>query len=135
MRPEEETVDYLYAFFQSAYHMRDWLVNSGGTSRAEADGIVAASRCLKLCRAVCNGSKHFALDQERHTAARIGLVREYVPPPPGSSTSGTRPTMLAFQDHDGYVEFVPIKELLHDCMTTWQEFCERINQTTRDADR
>jgi hypothetical protein len=50
-------------------------------------------------------------------------MREYVPPLTGDSDGGTRPTVLAFQDRDGYVEFVPIGKLLHDCMTVWREFC------------
>lgn len=58
----EEAIDFLYAFFQSAYHMRDWLQHSGAASKASLDAPMSANRCLKLCRDVCNGSKHFVLD-------------------------------------------------------------------------
>jgi len=134
IRADEEIVDFLYAFFHAAFHLRDWLVNSGGVSRREIDAVFTANRCLGFCRDICNGSKHFALDPKRHDTARIGLIRAYVPPLPGSSTSGTRPTMLAFQDHDGYVRFVPIDELLRDCMTAWREFCGHLTQTAQDTD-
>jgi hypothetical protein len=113
----------LYAFFQSAYHLRDWLLNSGGASKAEIEALFADSPCLRFCADVCNGSKHFVLDPKRHTTARIGRMLEYVPPLPGSDVDGMRPTVLAFQDHGGYVDFVPIDGLLRDCTTTWQQFC------------
>jgi hypothetical protein len=119
---EEDIVDFLYAFFQSAYHLRDWIVKGGSASNAELKKLFADNRCLELCSDVCNASKHLVLDS-RHATARIGLMREYVPPLPGDSASGTRPTLLAFQDRDGYVEFVPIGELLNDCMTVWRDFC------------
>jgi hypothetical protein len=121
--PEAEIVDFLYAFFQSAYHLRDWLLNSGGASKAEIEALFADSPCLRFCADVCNGSKHFVLDPKRHTTARIGRMLEYVPPLPGSDVDGMRPTVLAFQDHGGYVDFVPIDGLLRDCTTTWQQFC------------
>jgi hypothetical protein len=122
--PEDEIVDFLYAFFQSAYHMRDWLEKSGGSSKEALDELMESSRCLKLCRDVCNGSKHFALKPQRsNDVARIGLMREYVPPPPGGHAGRTRPSLLAFQNHAGQVEFRRIDELIDECLTTWQKFC------------
>jgi hypothetical protein len=122
--PEAEIVDFLYAFFQAAYHMRDWLLKSGGASEGEVKALFADNRCLGFCRDVCNGSKHFEL-AEHHDTARIGLMREYVPPRPGDDSDGgsSRPSLLSFQDRDGYVDFVAIDELLRDCLTTWQAFC------------
>ena len=119
---EENILDYLYAFFQSAYHLRDWLVKAGAASNAELKSLFGDNPCLELCCDVCNASKHLVLDS-RHTTARIGLMREYVPPPTRDGASGSRPTLLAFQDRDGHVEFVPIGQLLNDCMTVWRAFC------------
>jgi hypothetical protein len=123
--PEAEIVDFLYAFFQSAYHLRDWLIKSPGVPPSELKVLFDAHRCLRLCDDIANASKHFVLDR-RHETARIGLMREYVPPAPGSSTGGSRPVMLAFQDRKGSVEFVSIADLLNECMRAWREYCVSI---------
>jgi hypothetical protein len=44
----EEAIDFLYAFFQSAYHMRDWLQHSGAASKASLDALMSANRCLNV---------------------------------------------------------------------------------------
>jgi hypothetical protein len=66
----------VYAFFQAAYHLRDWLQNSGATTQKALDDLMARTPALKLCRDVCNGSKHFALDLRRTTTDHIQLMRE-----------------------------------------------------------
>lgn len=120
----EEAIDFLYAFFQSSYHMRDWLQNSGAASRTSLDALMSANRCLRLCRDLCNGSKHFALDPRRSKTNHIGLMREYVPPPVGQSGGpSSRPRLLAFESHEGKVEFAYVDELMAGCVAAWQEFC------------
>lgn len=86
----EEAIDFLYAFFQSAYHMRDWLQNSGAASKASLDALMSANHSLQLCRDVCNGSKHFSLDSRRSKTDHIGLMREYVPPQVGQTMGSSR---------------------------------------------
>lgn len=90
-----EAIDFLYAFFQSTYHLRDWLHNSGSASRASLDALMTANHSLGLCRDLCNGTKHFALDPRRSKTRQIGLMHEYVDPPAGQSTGGSsRPRLL-----------------------------------------
>jgi len=119
----EEAIDFLYAFFQSAYHMRDWLQNSGAASKASLDALMSANHSLQLCRDVCNGSKHFALDPKRSKTDHIGLMREYVPPRVGQTTGSSRPCLLVFEGRDGGIEFKRIDELMTDCLSAWQAFC------------
>ncbi len=119
----EEATDFLYAFFQSAYHIRDWLQNSGAASKASLDALMSANHSLQLCRDVCNGSKHFALDPRRGKTDHIGLMREYVPPQVGQSTGSSRPRLLVFESRDGGIEFKYIDELIAECLATWQGFC------------
>jgi hypothetical protein len=120
----DEAIDFLYAFFQAAYHMRDWLQNSGAASRTSLDALMSTNHCLKLCRDLCNGSKHFVLDSRRSKTNHIGLMREYVPPPVGQSEgASSRLRLLAFESHEGEVEFAYIDELMADCVAAWQEFC------------
>jgi hypothetical protein len=39
----DDAIDFLYAFFQASYHMRDWLQNSGAASWLNSGG---RRRCL-----------------------------------------------------------------------------------------
>jgi hypothetical protein len=124
---EHDAIDFLYAFFQAAYHMRDWLQNSGAASQAQLDALMASNRCLKLCRDICNGSKHFALDPKRSKTDHIGLLREYVPPSPSSDReASSRPSLLAFVNHAGDVEFSRVDELMAECLAAWHTFCAEL---------
>jgi hypothetical protein len=124
--PEAETIDTLYAFFQAAYHMRDWLRNSGAASQAQLKSLMD-NESLELCRALCNGSKHFVLNPKQHPKTNhIGLLREYVPPPrPGDrdGMSNSRPSLLAFVDRQGNINYRRIDELMAECLAAWQTFC------------
>jgi hypothetical protein len=104
--------------------MRDWLQNSGATSRASLDALMSTNRSLKLCRDVCNGSKHFVLDPRRSKTDHIGLMHEYVSSPVGQSErASSRPRLLAFESRKGEVEFAYVDKLMADCLAAWQKFC------------
>jgi hypothetical protein len=123
----DDAIDFLYASFQTAYHMRDWLQNSGAASQAQLDALMASNRCLKLCSDVCNGSKHFVLDPKRSKTDHIGLLREYIPPSlTGDHEASSRPSLLAFVNHAGDVEFRRVEELMAECLAAWQTFCAEL---------
>ncbi len=67
----DDAVDFLYAFFQAAYHLRDWVLKSGVASQATLDQLFHETPALGFCRDVCNGSKHLILDTT-HKTARAG---------------------------------------------------------------
>ena|SRR5690242_7130714 len=115
--------DFVYAFCQSAYHLRDWLQKSGGATKAELDELMNETQALKLCRDVCNGSKHFALDRKRTKTERIGLMREYVPPITKDEIASTRPRLFVFEGQDGSIQMIDIGELMNECVVAWREFC------------
>jgi hypothetical protein len=41
--PSADELDFLLAFFESAYHLRDWLVETKAVSNVEVDGYVASN--------------------------------------------------------------------------------------------
>jgi hypothetical protein len=47
---EQRPEDYVYALCQNAYHLRDWLQNSGAASQRDLDELMARTPALKLCR-------------------------------------------------------------------------------------
>ena len=123
---EQHPEDYVYAFCQNAYHLRDWLQNSGAASQRDLDELMARTPALKLRRDVCNGSKHFVLDQRRTSTDHIGLMREYVPPPVTDREPGERLRLLTVEGQDGSVNFFEIEDLLEQCVGAWRDFCRGI---------
>lgn len=114
--------DFVYAFCQSAYHLRDWLQKSEAASQADLDDLMRRTPALALCRDVCNGSKHLALDPSRTNTDHIGLMREYVPPISAGDKGSSRPRLFVFEGKDDSVEMVDIRELMSDCVGAWVAF-------------
>jgi hypothetical protein len=115
--------DYLYAFFQAAFHLKDWLANSGTVDRTTLNGLIKGSRPLGLCRDVCHGSKHFAIRSKWTDTDRLALMREYVPPPSEGGEPGERLRLIAVVGKDDSVNYFPIAELMDDCVEAWRDFC------------
>lgn len=59
-RTPADAEDYLYAFFQNCYHLRDWLL--GTYSQDAIDDFLKSTLPMRICRDVANLTKHFALD-------------------------------------------------------------------------
>jgi hypothetical protein len=115
--------DFIYAFCQAAYHLRDWLQKSSAARQPDLDALMNGAPALKLCRDVCNGSKHLTLDPERTNTDHIGLMREYVPPIGANGTGRSRPRLFVFEDQDGTIEMVDIQDLMSECVEAWTNFC------------
>lgn len=60
--PHNEHIDLVLAFFQNCYHLRDWLENSGVVTSSDLQALFDSDTSLYLCRSICNGSKHFRID-------------------------------------------------------------------------
>ena len=61
--------DELYTFFLNCHHLKDWLKND---SSFQADGravedYINNNDDLKICADICNGHKHFSLNNPRST--------------------------------------------------------------------
>ncbi len=60
-----EIADTVFNFVITAYHVKDWLKKEGSCSftAQDVEHYVANEPCLKICRDICNGSKHRILDR------------------------------------------------------------------------
>jgi hypothetical protein len=119
---DHDVMDSVYAFFQSAYHLRDWLQNDEAASKAELDDLMRRTPALQLCRAICNGSKHLMLD-ERQPKAHVRMMQEYVPPSRDHPSGGSRLRLLGFETRDGDVDYAYVDELVNETMAAWRTFC------------
>jgi hypothetical protein len=114
-----EAVDFLFTFFQSAYHLRDWIEKSSGATQAQLDDLMAQTPALKLCRELCNASKHFVLDGT-HRSARIHVVQE------ACGEGRYRIRMIAFEARGGGTDYAYVDELVNDIVAAWQVFCRTL---------
>lgn len=60
--------DFMWAFFQNAWHIKDWLKNDPSLTPDQKAAIsteVHATESILLCADLANGSKHFGTDRSR----------------------------------------------------------------------
>jgi hypothetical protein len=82
---------------------------------------------LRLCHDICNGSKHFSLDED-HKTTHIGILGEYVPAGTASA-GGIRLRLLRVQSRKNGVDYQYIEDFMSEVMTAWRTFCATISDT------
>jgi hypothetical protein len=70
--------DCLYAFFESAFHLRDWLKDTGAVPEAELQNLFETNEDMRLCRDLANSHKHCSLSRPSQSNPP-SEVREYSP--------------------------------------------------------
>ena len=61
--------DYLWAFFQNCWHIKDWIRNDPRVTNEAKERVweaVQTTRSLRLAADLANGSKHFSEDPKRN---------------------------------------------------------------------
>ena len=107
--PGDDVYDFIYAFFQASYHLRDWLIGTEACTEEELRVLFAKSSELALCRDICNATKH--LDYKRpgiDRAPRIGVEQN-----PFTKEN----TWVLHSDKRR-----PIGDLIKDCVSEWERF-------------
>lgn len=54
----DDLEDFLYAFFQNCFHLKDWIIESGVLSRDIVNTFIESNTDMKICRDLCIDSKH-----------------------------------------------------------------------------
>ena len=120
-----EQYDFLLAFFTSCHHLRDFLKVSGISE--EKLSKVVNSQEMKVCRDICNESKHCSLSKpsfytslqngKKHTGLFDGVVvlREFFP------VRGSFFTVVVQGDKYDALE------LAHNCLAVWVRFISENN--------
>lgn len=112
---DQDVIDYLFAFAQAGYHLRDWIQTSGSATQAQLDRLMSETPALGRCRDLCNASKHLAVNGS-HRYQRIAMMQE-------CRGEGYRIRMIAFQPRGGGADYMHIQELVESVVEAWQEFC------------
>jgi hypothetical protein len=108
--------DFALVFFQVCYHLRDWMIETGGATRLELDRLFAESMDLRVCRDICNGAKHLNITRPSVDAG-FSIGREYAPYEP----TNVRLFVIAGAKHD-------LLELAARCVDAWRVFAERTSR-------
>ena len=108
----ESIFDFVYAFFQNSYHLGDWLIADEVVREAEVRDLFRSSPELKLCRDICNTTKHKEYSRGKPSADPSPLLgREWDP---------------FGQDWHGWYLYSdkrrPIGELVNACVSRWDQF-------------
>lgn len=72
-RETDYYIDIVYTFFQNCFHLKDWLLNSKVLSKKELNKFISDSEEMRICRDLCNGSKHLILDDSASIDKNIRL--------------------------------------------------------------
>ncbi len=75
---EDDRYDFLYAFFENAFHLRDWLKDTGASSEEDLERLFVESVDMRLCRDLANSHKHYSLRNPSQPAPPTE-AQEYAP--------------------------------------------------------
>lgn len=107
--------DILYSCFQNIFYLKDWLQYDGAISKDKLNEFINDHIELQLCRDICNGTKHFDLNNPS-IEADFTIIREYEPYHEVLGTEKNKIIILS-----GGHKF-DLKELAQSCINLWDKF-------------
>ncbi len=128
----EEYEDYLYAFFQNCWHVKDWILGDAGAPKRLQEAVRKVDEegkilPLMLCSGVANGSKHLrqGRDRKRH-AKTVGEILVDIDPEGNSET--TYAYKVIDDDRDSHEAI----ELARQALQEWETIIRK-NSDAPDA--
>ena len=116
----DDIEDFLYAFFQNCYHLREWLLDAKVVAQTELESLFADNVEMQLCQDICNATKHQSLSTPRRPR-EFSLAREYVGPKRGWFEDDSILVVLS----EGH-KYDAI-DLARSCLSLWEEFFKQHN--------
>lgn len=113
-----DKMDFLYAFFENAFHLRDWLVDTGAVKSADIDRFFAQSTVMRLCRDIANAHKHYSISRPSQRMPFTEL-REYEPY--GGGTLADSQSLSIISDGEKYDAF----DLASRVRRAWEDFLKQ----------
>jgi hypothetical protein len=118
---QEEYEDYLYAFFQNCWHIKDWISSDKSAPKRLKDAVKevdkqSAIAPLMLCADVANGSKHFgqSRDGKRH-AKTVGEIEIEI------DSKGDSQTTYTYKVVDDFGKSYEAIELARQALREWEK--------------
>ncbi len=110
----QDRYDFLYAFFESAFHLRDWLKDTGALSEQDLERLFDSNADMRLCRDLANSHKHYSLRNPSQPAPPSEAY-EYAP---GIGNLGSDVSLVILSDgakHDAF-------GLAGRILCSWEDF-------------
>lgn len=109
--------DYLYAFFQNCFHLREWLQEARVVPQASIEQLFRDNEELRLCQDIANATKHRSLVDPKQSR-EFSLARVYVGESHGWFESDTALVVLSEgNQHDAL-------ELAGRCLELWENLLD-----------
>lgn len=113
-KSEIDRRDFMYAFFENAFHLRDWLIDTGIVNKDTLYNFFDSKTEMRLCRDLANAHKHYSINQPSQSAPP-SEVQEYSP---GNGDFGSDYSLVILSEgkhHNAY-------ELATKIMASWDFF-------------
>ena len=118
--------DEVYAFFESTWHLQDWLKNDPAHPLArvqDVEDFANSSDPLRWCADITNGSKHLEANREPRVDPNTGIGGRHY-----SVTLGTEPTPTTISvsyDIVGAGQCRDAMALADECLAAWEQFLKK----------
>lgn len=127
---EVEFQDMMWSFFQHCWHLKDWVKNDPLASPAQKTSVIKQAHnatCLRVCRDLCNGTKHLGLD--RKPSSGTGASHDHL----NITITPGQPWDVDCMIDDGHGKTTSGKQLARDCVAEWERILqsEKLNTARR----
>jgi len=115
-----EFQDMMWAFFQNCWHLKDWM-DRDPLAEAQKKSVIQKahdSDVLKICRDLCNGTKHLGLDRKPSSGADAAHHHIDITITPGESAA------MDGMVEDGRENLISGKQLARDCIAEWERILQ-----------
>ena len=115
--PSPDELDFLFAFFESCFHLREWLLVTAAVDQKALEDLFLSKPELRVCRDLANGFKHHTISKPS-IDAQFSVVNEYEPKnwPSAHAYPNGKWTVLAGGYQFGLVDFAG------QCVSIWHDF-------------
>lgn len=110
-----EYLDFMYACFQSIFHLKDWLIQESSIKKDEVFEFINSNKEIGICRDICNGTKHYNITSPS-VDEKFGFIRSYNPFHKQFNSPKWNVVLCA-----GGETYKPI-DLINKCIILWNEF-------------
>ena len=119
-----DLTDFLFTFFQSCYHFREWMESTAGIPKADLDALFQANPEMGICRDIWNVTMHFSLSTPPSQKFEVSFVQEHCPSGHlyfNDGWFGGDARLTVVTDDKNY----DARELAHRCLEIWKVFLSK----------
>ncbi len=117
-RNEDDQLDFLFAFFESSFALRDWLVNTLAATEQDMAALFKQHVELRLNRDLANSTKHHSISRTSQDEPP-SIAAEYAPEWP---TFGVDRRLIVLSEGKTYDALALAKR----CLDIWREFVKQL---------